>query len=354
MSSQTGNKSNERSPEVRFEKINPNSALYEKRLGLYVLMGSILYVLALKNKNEKGWLDPPFSWILILFRAGPLGGMILMIPHMISNVKSQIDNLCETLKLHHTGFQKKDLLNIALELFPNLNEQFEMINKMKILVIQGLYYFCIGESLSEISIQYSNNPNLILKILPFTASILRSLGSFSLIKCNLEDSKKNPKITHIFGALFACTLVTCLYIFVKHLLGNFCLSGRVILSQSLVGGASHLKVLRLFIHFELLTQILLLSESILRNRNSILASKASKLSPVVGSLLMVVSSILRCMHLESKILVHYIPYFEIGPLIWGLFIFIHSIAFYVRYDGPSNSTALSKDPNLVSFDKKNK
>ncbi|KAH8581882.1 uncharacterized protein ELE39_003685 [Cryptosporidium sp. chipmunk genotype I] len=316
-----------------------NSTLYEKRLGLYILMGSVLYILAIKNKVEKGWLDTPYSWMLILFRAGPIGGMILIIPYMISNLKTQIENMCETLRLFHTKYQKKKPLTIALELFPDLDKQFSMMQGMRRHIVQGLFYFCMGESLSEISTQYSKNSNIFFQVIPISASLSRSIGTYSLCKSIIYDSQNTRNLVHVFGAIIACTLTFSLYVLGIYVISHEPLieGVKMILSQSLVSGEVEKSLLKICIHLELLVQSILLSECVIRRGKSVYASIASRISPIVGSLLMIISLVLRCLHLETRMVPYYIPYLEIGPYIWGLFIFIHCIAFYIRYDQENNS-----------------
>ncbi|OII72450.1 uncharacterized protein cubi_00445 [Cryptosporidium ubiquitum] len=311
-----------------------DSTLYEKRLGLYILMGSVLYILAIKNKHEKGWLDTPYSWMLILFRAGPLGGMILMIPYMISNLKIQIENMCETLKLFHVRYQKKEPLTIALELFPDLDKQFNMIQSMRRHIVHGLFYYCIGESLSEISIQYSKNSNIFFQVIPISASLSRSMGTYSFCKSILCDSKNTRNFVHVFGALCACTLTFSIYVLGIYTMnsGSYSDGIKFTLSQSIICGEVEKDLLKVCIHFELLLQTVLFSECVIRRGKSMYGSIASRITPIVGSLLMMISLVLRCLHLESRMVPYYIPYLEIGPYVWGLFVFIHCIAFYIRYD----------------------
>lgn len=320
------------------------STLYEKRLGLYVLMGSILYILAVKNRHEKGgWTDTPYSWVLILFRAGPLGGMILMTPYMISNLKAQIESMCETLRLFHAKYQKKEPLAIALELFPDLEKQLSTMQAMRRDIVQGLFYNCIGESLSEISVQYAPKPSLLSQAIPVSASLLRSLGTYSFCKSLLSDSKKSKGSLHVFGATLTCILAALSYILGACAKdgGLFPGSARMTLSQSMVGGGGgHVgqsDLLKGCVHLELLVQAVLFSLCVVRRGSSMHASNASRVSPIVGSLLMVFSLVLRCFHLETKMVPHYVPYLEIGPYIWGLFVFIHCIAFYIRYEDGGDS-----------------
>lgn len=328
---------------------NSDSTLYEKRLGLYILMGSILYILAIKNKHEKGWLNIQYSWILILFRAGPLGGMILMIPYMISNLKNQIEKMCETLKLFHIKYQKKEPLTIALELFPDLDKQFIMIQNMKKYIVQGLFYYCIGECLSEISIWYSKNSNIFFQVIPISASLSRSMGTYFLCKSILYDSNNTRNFVHVFGAILSCILTIFIYIIgIYTMNGGLYINGiRMILSQSMICGEVEKEFLKVCIHLELLFQTILFSECVIRNGESIYASVASRISPIVGSLLMMISLVLRCLHLDTKMVPYYIPYLEIGPYIWGLFVFIHCIAFYIRYDQEN-----SKYGNKVGYNYK--
>lgn len=328
-----------------------NSTLYEKRLGLYVLMGSVLYILAIKNKLEKGWLDTPYSWMLILFRAGPIGGMILMIPYMISNLRTQIENMCETLRLFHIKYQKKEPLTIALELFPDLDKQFNMMQSMRRYIVLGLFYFCIGESLSEISTQYSKNSNIFFQVIPISASLSRSMGTYSFCKSIIYDSKNTRNLVHVFGATTACILTFFVYILGIYISHESLIDGvRMILSQSLVGGGLEKDFLRVCIYLELFVQSILLSECVIRRGKNEYASFASRISPILGSLLMIISLVLRCLHLETKMVPYYIPYLEIGPYVWGLFIFIHCIAFYIRYDDQGNNSR--DEENIVYMNNK--
>ncbi|KAH7650033.1 hypothetical protein FG379_003113 [Cryptosporidium bovis] len=335
-------------PLKRSEK---NYALNEKKLGLYVLMGSIIYILTIKNRAEKGWLERQYSWILILFRSGPFGGMILMIPNMISSLKIQIQNFCETIVMYHLNPNVSDIAFIVGNLFPDLDKQFTYIESLREYFVKGLFFLCVGESMSEISMNYSENTDILSLSLPFISSILRSVGFAMFCVGILMDFQKIRKKTLVFTAIISCCFITCFYITMRLICNHLILNTDLIYTHGIMGRIQNTKFFIFFITFELVLTTILFVLSVLRKVLNSFASSPSKISPIVGSLLILTSVILRSFHIKSMELPHYIPYFEIGPLVWGSFIFIHSIAFYIRYESPKNKS--EKVSNTIPNNKKN-
>ncbi|KAH8740165.1 hypothetical protein FG386_001826 [Cryptosporidium ryanae] len=317
---------------VLSSKNGENSALNEKRLGLYVLMGSVVYILTIKNRAEKGWLEQPYSWILILFRAGPLGGMILMIPNMISSLKIQIQSFCETIMIYHLNSRVSDISTMVRDLFPNLDKQFIFIEYLRKYFVKGLFFLCIGESISEVSVNYSESTDMLSLSLPFISSVLRSIGFSMFCIGILMDFQKTRKRALAFTATISCCFAACFYIATRLIYNNLILSSTIIYTQTVMGKIQNTKLFSLFISFELTLATMLFVSSVLRKFFNVYASSPSKTSPIVGSLLILNSVILRSFHTKSTGLPYYIPYLEIGPLIWGSFILIHSIPLYVRYE----------------------
>ena len=330
-----------------------SSVLKEKRLGLYVLMGSITYILTIKNRSEKGWLEQPYSLILVLFRAGPLGGMILMIPNMISSLKIQIQNFCQVIITYHRNVRVDEIDAIVKELFPNLDRQFACIEILRKYFVKGLFFLCIGESMSEISMNYSEKTDTLSSALPYISSILRSAGFTMLCVGMFMDFQKAGKKMLLILTVTTSSCFICFYFVAKAIFEYLASKTSLVYYKSMMGRIINIDLFDLFFLFEIVLTATLFNLSVLRKAFNHYASGPSKVSPIIGSFFILTSTILRSFHTKGMNLPYYIPYLEIGPLIWGSFVLTHSIAFYVRYESLGNKAGDIKNaPCLTSNDKK--
>ncbi|KAL7065665.1 hypothetical protein ACR3K2_38890 [Cryptosporidium serpentis] len=348
--------------QIEYRKLRMKEILFEKRIGLYILMGSAIYLMTIKNRDEKGWNNISFNWLLIFLRIGPLLGIVWMISYMPNNLKTQIEILCETLQMDNQDFHQITLKNIEKQLFPNLNNQFQYLKFLKKYIQISIIIYSIGESISEISLLYgstyinqSTNRKflIILYILPYISCIIRSISIIYLCFCILWDIQKTNKRHIILSFCIGFITSFSLYIIIKYIMVYFILKKKNLLSNSNTfnpyGYIINIDLFQIYIYIELMVIFILLLSCILRNLSNNIASKASRYTPIVGCILIFISTLFRLGHIKYLDVLYYILYIEIGPITWGFFIFSHAISLYIKYD---NNYTDEENYYLVNYERK--